>query len=241
MASFAQQEQQEQQQVNEIHDDFIQINTKIQEIHEAITILDTKVPDANKKISKLIDIKAKIHTSYGLVYTTENKIAAALKQHNIINIEIIRNKYQDEIDNLHSSREDPAFLEREDMTIGSTNGTMNTEEQVNIRITEAIQREIDGIIRKMQNELTRYGQTELPVYKDSYALIGKILGYLEFMERIVDEHIKLLKNPPNSGGKKKRKTKKMKKKAKTKKSKKSKMKKIKRKTMKKKKSKKHKR
>lgn len=243
MASFAQQEQQEQQQVIEIHNMFIQINKEIQNINVSTNeILSSDDLKPDEKISELGKIIKIIHTTKELVNSIEKIIADALIQHSISVVNVIREDAQDKIDIIHSSREAPALLVREDMTIGSTNGTgMNTADDVNTRINLDMKIQIDEIIKKMQDELNLYGQEQLKHFKNADVLIEQIRGYLVFMENIVNKHIELLNNPPNSGGKKKRKTKKIKKKAKTKKSKKSKMKKIKRKTMKKKKSKKHKR
>ena len=234
---------QQQQQVTEIHNMFNDINSKIEQINKSTNeILSSDDLKPHEKISALGEIRKIIEATKDLVNSTEKIIADTLTQHGISGVNVIRGLAQEKIDNINLSREAPALLAREDMTTGSANVIgMNSPDNVDIRIVQDMQRDIDEVIKKMQYELHLYGQDQLQHYKNAYVFIGQIRGYLEFMERIVDEHIELLNNPPNSGGKKKRKTKKLKKKAKSKKSKKSKMKKIKRKTMKKKKSKKHKR
>jgi hypothetical protein len=243
MSDFTQQ----RQVVSQIHNMFNDINSKIEMINKSTnTILDSKYMPLAIMKQNLSDIIIIINDTKKLVISTEEIIANNLTQISINDVNAIREHAQDVIDNIHSSREDPAFLEREDSTIESGDGLgMNSEEQVNIRITQDMQRDIDKVIEEMKSKLNLYGKEQLKHFKNANVFIDQIKGYLQSMKNIVNQHIKeleeLLKNPPNSGGKKKRKTKKLKKKTKTKKSKKSKMKKIKRKTMKKKKSKKHKR
>jgi len=250
-------QEQQQQKLIEIHNMFSKINKKIKDINiSTSTILDSGVPVPNREIPILLSINAKIQTSYKLVYTTLNLITNTLKENSLIDLEEIREKYQEIIININSIWESPIFTQRIDDTIDyGQNEGLHEQGVVHDRVNEDkhmkqnMQKKVNEIIKKMQNELAIYTDNEQRLYKDTYALFGEILGYLEFMERTIVEHIKQLQeqlsNPANSGGKKKRKTKKSKKKANTKKSKtkksktkKSKMKKIKRKTMKKKKSKK---
>ncbi len=123
MSDFTQQQQeqqQEQQQVNEIHNMFIKINEYIMDISRSTkTTLSSKVSDPGEEIRELGEIINKIQASYRLVYSTENKIAAALKEHNMINIEGIRDDAQDKIDNINSIWENPVFTGRIEQTIDS--------------------------------------------------------------------------------------------------------------------------
>lgn len=255
MSDFTQQQQ--QQVVSNIHKKFSDINSKIEMINKSTnTILDSKrMPLAIMK-QNLSDIIIIINDTKKLVNSTEKIIADTLTQINISDVNTIKEHAQDVINNIHSIWEDETFTGRIDQTIESGHDPEQVHDRVqgDSQMIHDMQNKVDDVIEQMTKKLHLYGKEQLKHYQNTDVFIKQIKGYLEFMENIVDEHIKqlqeLLNNPPNSGGKKKRKTKKIKKKAKTKKSKKkvktkkskkkAKMKKIKRKTMKKKKSKKHK-